>query len=134
MKKWLLMLCFVCIGAHAENWRPVGGSDTAELSIDADSIKETNGIREAWSMWNFKAARPNNDRDFPALKSYKDQHQYNCKDQTIKLTREVIFADNNGKGPKRDHSDALKNMTFNKPAAGSVAEAMTELVCGFVIP
>jgi len=134
MKKWLLMLCFVCAGAHAEDWRNVGGSDTTSLSIDVDSIKETNGIREGWSMWNFTAARPNNDRDFPALKSYKDMHQYNCKEQSMKLTREIIFAENDGKGPKRDHSDALKNMTFVKPTSGSVADAMLQLVCGFVIP
>jgi hypothetical protein len=133
MKKWLLMLCFVCVGAHAENWQSIGGSDTAELSMDTDSIKEVNGLREAWSMWNFKTARPNNEHDFPTLKSYKDMHQYNCKDQSLKLTHEVIFVENDGKGPKRDHSDALKNMQFSIPPEGSVASAMVQLVCAYQI-
>lgn len=135
MKKWILMLSLVCAGAaHAENWQNVGGSDQAELSIDVDSIKETKGIREAWSMWNFKEARPNNDSSFPTLKSYQDQHQYNCKDASIKLTREIIFAENDGKGAKRDHSEALKNMQFIKPKALSVADAMLQMVCGYETP
>jgi len=138
MKKWILMLSvpgLLCAGAaHAQNWQSVGGSDQAELSMDVDSIKESKGIREAWSMWNFKEARPNNDSGFPSLKSYQDMHQYNCKDQTLKLTREVIFADNDGKGAKRDHSDALKSMQFTKPAPNSVGDAMLQLVCGYEIP
>lgn len=134
MEKWLLMLCFVCVGAHAENWQTIGGTDVAELSMDVDSIKESKGIREAWSMWNFKEARPNNDSGFPSLKSYKDLHQYNCKEGSIKLTREIIFADNDGKGDKRDHTDALKNMQFTKVAANSVASAMQQLVCSYDIP
>jgi len=128
------MLCFVCVGAHAENWQNIGGSEAANLSMDIDSIKDVNGIREAWSLWNFSTARPNNEREFPTLKSYKDKHQYNCKDQTMKLTNEIIFADNDGKGPKRDHSDALKNMQFAMPVPNSVADAMLQLVCGYKTP
>ncbi|WP_157212708.1 surface-adhesin E family protein [Herbaspirillum sp. CF444] len=135
MKKWILMLCLISAGAvHAETWQNVGGSDTAELSIDVDSIKENKGIREAWSLWNFKEARNNNDSSFPTLKSYKDMHQYNCKDQSLKLTKEIIYAENDGKGASRDHSDALKNMQFTKPKPLSVADAMVQLVCGYEIP
>lgn len=134
MKKWILMLCLVSAGtAHAENWQSLGGSDQAELSIDVDSIKESKGIREAWAIWNFKEARPNNESGFPALKSYKDMHQYNCKDQTLKLTKEIIYAENDGKGDSRDHSDALKNMQFVKPKPLSVAEAMVQAVCDYKI-
>lgn len=118
--------------AHAENWQSLGGTDTAELLVDTDSIVEANGIREAWSMWNFKDARPNSgDKDFPALKSYKDLHQYNCKAGTMKLVREIIFADNDGKGDKRDHSDALKGMQFTQPKSMSVGDAMLQAVCNF---
>ena len=133
MKKWLLMLCFVCAGAHAEDWRTVGNSNAAELTVDVDSIKDINGIREAWSMWNFSVARATNDKSFPALKSYKDLQQYNCKDKTIKLTREIIFAELDGQGDKRDHSEALKNMPFSKPAAGTIADIMLQQVCSYVI-
>jgi hypothetical protein len=134
MKKWLGMLCFVCVAAHAERWQDIGNTDQSKLSMDVDSIKQTEGIREAWSMWNFKDARPNNDKSFPALKSYKDLHQYNCEEKTLKLTREIIFAENNGKGDQRDHSDALKKMRFTKPEPGSVGDAMVQLVCGYDIP
>ncbi|MCA1322555.1 surface-adhesin E family protein [Herbaspirillum sp. alder98] len=118
--------------AHAENWQSLGGSDTSELLMDTDSIVESGGIREAWSMWNFKEARENKgDAGFPTLKSYKDLHQYNCKAGSIKLVREIIFADNDGRGDKRDHSDALKGMDFSKPKPLSVGEAMLQAVCGF---
>lgn len=118
--------------AHAENWQSLGGSDQAELLIDTDSIIESGSIREAWSLWNFKEARPNTgDASFPKLKSYKDLHQYNCKAGTLKLTREIIFAENDGKGDKRDHSDALKGQEFTKPKPMSVADAMLQSVCGF---
>ncbi len=118
--------------AHAENWQSLGGSEQAELMVDTDSIIESGGIREAWSMWNFKQARPNGgDKDFPSLKSYKDLHQYNCKAGTMKLSREIIFADADGKGDKRDHSDALKGMEFVKPKPLSVGDAMLQAVCGF---
>jgi hypothetical protein len=135
MKKWIGMLCLVCAGAaHAENWQSIGGNDQVELSIDVDSIKESNGIREAWSMWNFKAARPSNDISLPTLQSYQDMHQYNCEEQTWKLTREVIFAENDGKGAKLDHSGALKNMQFTRGKPNSVADAMLQRVCRYEIP
>jgi hypothetical protein len=124
-----LALAMTCIVAQAADWRPIGSSDTYELSIDAASIQQKGDLREAWSMWNFKQPRPNNDTTFPTLKSYQDMHQYNCKDKTLRMVKEVIYADNNGTGDKRDHSDALKGMTFAKPAANSVAELMMQQVC-----
>lgn len=118
--------------AHAENWQSLGGTDSSELLVDTDSIIESGGIREAWSMWNFKQARPNNgDQSFPTLKSYKDLHQYNCKAGSMKLVREIIFAENDGKGDKRDHSDALKGQEFIKPKPMSVGDAMLQAVCNF---
>ncbi|WDZ98071.1 hypothetical protein Herbaro_09890 [Herbaspirillum sp. WKF16] len=120
--------------AHAENWQSLGGTDQSELLVDTDSIVESGGIREAWSLWNFKEARPNTgDSGFPTLKSYKDLHQYNCKAGTMRLVREIIFAENDGKGDKRDHSDALKNSQFEKTKPLSVGDAMQQAVCGFEI-
>jgi hypothetical protein len=118
-----------CIGAQAADWRSLGGTDASELSIDADSVQQVGNLRQAWSMWNFKEARNNNDATFPSLKSYQDLYLYNCKDQTLRLSKEIIFADNNGLGDKRDHSDALTGTTFDKPAPGSVAEIMLKSVC-----
>ncbi len=135
MKKWIGLLGFVCISAHATDWRVFGHSDTTEFSIDADSIADKGEIREAWTMWNFKEARSNKgDATFPTLRSYQDKYQYNCKDKTLKLTNEIIYAGPNGTGDKRDHSDALKNMQFDKPAAGSIAEGMLSEVCGAILP
>lgn len=124
-----LSLLIACAGAYAADWRQLGSSDTYELSVDAASITQKGDIREAWSMWNFVQPRPNNDPTFPALKSYQDMHQFNCKDKTLRLTKEIIYADNNGQGDKRDHSDALKGMAFVKPATGSVGELMLQEVC-----
>jgi hypothetical protein len=123
----VLVLAFA--HAQAADWRRIGGTDAGDLSIDAASIKQKGDVREAWSMWNFKQPRANNEASFPALKSYQDLHLYNCKDKTMRLTREVIYADNNGTGDKRDHSEALKGMTFAKPAPDSVAELMLMQVC-----
>lgn len=123
---------FACLGAqaaHAADWRSIGGTDASELSIDADSVQQVGDLRQAWSMWNFKEPRKNNDATFPALKSYQDLYLYNCKDKTLRLSREIIFADNNGMGDKRDHSDALTGSKFDKPAPGSVAEIMLKEVC-----
>jgi hypothetical protein len=124
------ILALAAASAHASDWRAIGSSNVGELSIDAASIKQTGDIREAWSMWNFKEARKNNDASFPTLKSYQDMHLYNCKDKTLRLTKEIIYAGNNGTGDKRDHSDALKGMEFSKPAEGTVAEIMLKEVCG----
>ena len=124
-----LAVALACMSAQAADWKQLGGTDAGELSIDAASITQKGDIRQAWSMWNFKEARPNNDVAFPALKSYKDLNFYNCKDQTSRLTREIIYADNNGMGDQRDHSDALKNTPFNKPVAGTVAEILLNYVC-----
>ncbi|MBB5392962.1 MULTISPECIES: surface-adhesin E family protein [unclassified Herbaspirillum] len=118
--------------AHAENWQALGGTDQSSLLVDTDSIVESGGIREAWSLWNFKEARPNTgDASFPSLKSYKDLHQYNCKAGTMKLVSEIIFAENDGKGDKRDHTSALKGMEFTKPKPMSVGDAMLQAVCGY---
>ncbi|MFL9924970.1 hypothetical protein PQR62_11900 [Herbaspirillum lusitanum] len=140
MKKWIAAAgiaagTLACATAHAESWQAIGGSDTSELSIDTDSIIESGGIRQAWSMWNFKEARPNKgDSGFPSLKSYKDMHQYNCKAGTMKLTNEIIYAENDGKGDMRNHSDALKGMEFSKPKPMSVADAMFQAVCSYEMP
>ena len=135
MKKWLCVLGLVSLNATAANWQPIGGSDQAELAMDVASIKETNHIRQAWSMWNFKEARSNNgDESFPSLKSYQDLHEYNCKDQTMRLSKEVIYAENNAQGASRDHSEALKNMQFAKPQENSIGEVMLKLVCEYTIP
>ncbi|HEY4073614.1 MAG TPA: surface-adhesin E family protein [Herbaspirillum sp.] len=124
-----LTVAFACIGAQAADWQKIGGTDASELSIDATSITQKGDIRQAWSMWNFKEPRPNNDASFPALKSYKDLNFYNCKEKTVRLAREIIYADNNGTGDQRDHSDALKNTAFVKPAAGTVPELVLKEVC-----
>jgi hypothetical protein len=124
-----LTVTIACVGAQAADWRNIGGTDASELSIDAASITQKGNIRQAWSMWNFKEARPNNDPSFPALKSYQDLNFYNCKDQTVRLAREIIYADSNGTGDQRDHSDALKNTAFVKPAAGTVPELVLKEVC-----
>lgn len=118
-----------CIGAQAADWRSIGSTDASELFIDAESVQQVGNMRQAWSMWNFKEARQNNDASFPSLKSYQDLYLYNCKDQTLRLTKEIIFVENNGGGDKRDHSDALTDTVFDKPTAGSVAEIMLKEVC-----
>jgi hypothetical protein len=134
MKKWLCVLAMVSVNATAANWQPVASNDQAELAIDVASINDTKHLRTAWSMWNFKEARNNGDTSFPTLKSYQDLHEYNCKDQSMRLAREIIYAESNGQGASRDHTDALKNMPFSKPEANSLAEVMLQLVCGYTIP
>jgi hypothetical protein len=129
-----LAVAIACMSAQAADWRQIGGTDASDLSIDAASITQKGDIRQAWSMWNFKEPRPNSEASFPSLKSYQDLYFYNCKDQTLRLTKEIIYADNNGGGDHRDHSDALKNMTYVKPAAGSVGEIMLKEVCSADLP
>jgi hypothetical protein len=138
MKKLALTLTFslACILAQAADWQSIGSSDTSELKLDQASIKENKGMREAWSMWNFKEARKN-DGDtnaLPTFKSYQNFTLYDCKAKTLRLKREILFAELDGDGAKVDHSDALKNSTYTKPAEGSVAEIMMNFVCAFPIP
>ena len=124
-----ITIAFTCIAAQAADWRVIGSTDAGELSMDAASVTQKGDVRQAWSMWNFKDARPNSEPGFPTFKSYQDMHSYNCKDKTMRLTSEIIYADNNGMGDKRDHSDALKGMAFAAPVPGSVAEIMLKQVC-----
>lgn len=119
-------------GGTVADWRVLNSDNNAEMSVDAASIKEIGKMRQVWAMWNFKEARPNQgDPSFPALKSYQDMYILNCEDKTMRLSREIIYADNYGTGDKRDHSDALTNMTYEKPAEGSVAETLLKQVCAF---
>jgi len=137
MKKLALTLTLglACVAAQAADWQSVGSSDTSELKLDQASIKENKGIREAWSMWNFKEARKNDGdaKVLPTFHSYQDFTLYDCKAKTAKLTKEILFAELDGSGAKVDHSDALKNSTYMKPAAGSIAEVMMNFVCAFPI-
>ncbi|MDB5775080.1 MAG: transcriptional regulator [Herbaspirillum sp.] len=119
----------ICASASAADWRSIGSTNAGELLIDAASLEQHGDIRQAWSMWNFKEARKNNEAGFPTLKSYKDLQLYNCKDKTMRLSKEIIFAEANGMGDSRDHSDALANSAFAKPAEHTVAAAMLEQVC-----
>lgn len=135
MKKLALTLTLglACVVANAADWQTVGSSDTSELKLDQASIKEAKGIREAWSMWNFKEARKNDGdaKALPTFQSYQDFTQYDCKAKTLRLSKEILFAGLDGAGAKVDHSDALKNSTYVKPADGSVAEVMMNFVCNF---
>ncbi|HTD05759.1 surface-adhesin E family protein [Undibacterium sp.] len=117
------------------DWRVLNSDGNTEMSVNAASIKEIGKMREVWAMWNFKEARPNKgDPTFPALKSYQDMYILNCEDKTMRLAKEIIYAENFGTGDKRDHSDALTNTTYEKPAPDSVAETMVKQVCNFKIP
>ncbi|WP_394780566.1 surface-adhesin E family protein [Undibacterium sp.] len=112
------------------DWRVINDDGSTEMSLDAASIRKIGSMREVWAMWNFKQARPNKgDPTFPALKSYQDMYILNCEDKTMRLSREIIYAENYGTGDKRDHSDALTNMTYEKPVPDSVAETMVKEVC-----
>ncbi len=138
MKKLALTLTLglACVVAQAAaDWQPVGSSDTAELKLDQASIKENKGIREAWSMWNFKEPRKNDGdaKVLPTFQSYQDFTLYDCKAKTVRLTKEILFAGLDGAGAKVDHSDALKNSTYVKPAKDSIAEVMMDFVCAFPI-
>lgn len=137
MKKLALTLTLglACMAAQAADWESVGSSDTSELKLDKASIKESKGIREAWSMWNFKEPRKNDGdaKVLPTFQSYQDFTLYDCKAMTLRLTKEILYAGPDGAGAKVDHSDALKNSTFVKPAKDSVAEVMMGYVCGFPI-
>ncbi|MFI5781616.1 surface-adhesin E family protein [Nocardia sp. NPDC051570] len=115
------------------DWQSVGSSETSELKLDQDSIKEVKGIRQAWSMWNFKEPRKNDggDPQLPTFQSYQNLTEYDCKNKTLRLKKEILFAELDGNGAKADHSDALKDSRFVKPAAGSVAETMMNFVCSF---
>ncbi|KAF3998484.1 surface-adhesin E family protein [Glaciimonas immobilis] len=133
MKKIALILglSLVCIGAQAVDWQIVGQSDVSSLKLDKDSIKEVNGVRQVWSMWNFQEPRKNEgDPSFPTFKSYQDLTEYDCNAKTTRLSREILYANNDATGDKRDHTDALKNSKFSAPAKGSLAEGiMTNFVC-----
>ncbi|AEK63112.1 surface-adhesin E family protein [Collimonas fungivorans] len=136
MKKLALTLTLglACVAVQAApDWQSVGSSDTAELKLDQNSIKDNKGIREAWSMWNFKEARKNDGdaKVLPTFKSYQDFTVYDCKAKTLSLKREILFAEADGAGARVDHSDALKNSTYAAPAKDSVAEVMMNFVCAF---
>ncbi|GGC68902.1 surface-adhesin E family protein [Undibacterium terreum] len=116
------------------DWRVLNTDNNTEMSVDAASIRQIGSMREVWAMWNFKEARENKgDPTFPALKSYQDMYIVNCEEKTMRLSREIIYAGNYGTGDKRDHSDALTNMSYEKPVLDSVAEAMVQEVCKFKI-
>lgn len=114
------------------DWRVLSSDGKTEMSVDAASIRQIGNMREVWAMWNFKEARQNKgDPSFPALKSYQDMYLLNCEDRTMRLTKEIIYAENYGKGDKRDHSEALTNTSYEKPVPDSVAETMVKQVCEF---
>ncbi|MFZ6647024.1 surface-adhesin E family protein [Undibacterium sp. TJN25] len=117
------------------DWRVINDDGSTEMSLDAASIRQIGSMREVWAMWNFKQARPNKgDPSFPALKSYQDMYILNCEDKTMRLSKEIIYAENYGAGDKRDHSDALTNMSYEKPAPDTVAETMVNEVCNLKMP
>ena len=135
MKKIALILGLgmICLGAQAADWQVVGHlGDVATVSLDKDSIKEVKkGTRQVWSMWNFKEPRKNEgDASFPSFKSYQDLTEYNCAEKTTRLTREILFVENDGAGAKLDHTDALKNSKFAAPAKDTLGEGiMNNFVC-----
>lgn len=134
MKKWLLIIALIgCANAHAESWKPVGSTNEASLSIDTDSIKADGNVYQTWIMWNFKEPRKNEgDSSFPEVSSYKDLYLINCKDKTMRLASEIIYAKNDGQGDSRNHTDALKSSPFVKADPNSVGGIISEYVCNSV--
>ncbi|MGS0741283.1 surface-adhesin E family protein [Glaciimonas sp. GG7] len=133
MKKIVLLfaLSMIFLNAQAADWEVVGQNDASNLKLDKDSIKEINGIKQVWSMWNFQEPRKNaGDIGFPTFKSYKDLTEYNCAAKTMRLTKEILYQGNDGAGDMRDHSDALKNSKFVTPIKDSLADGiMRNFIC-----
>lgn len=134
MKKWLLVVALLSATtyANAESWKTVGSTNEATLSIDTDSIQQKDATRQAWIMWNFKTPRENaGDKTFPVVNSYKNLYVIDCKNQTMRLASEIIYAKNDAQGDSRDHSDALKSSPFVKADPNSVGGIIMQYVCSF---
>lgn len=135
MKKWLCIAALAATtSAHAADWITIADSQEATLAIDRASITEDKGVRHAWSMWNFKEARTNaGDNAIPPIKSYKNEHLFNCKDKTMRLAKEIIYTENDGKGKSQDNSAALAEQPFSTPKPKTIGHAMLESVCEYKI-
>lgn len=133
MKKLLLplLLAAACAGAQAAEWRVLSKDSKGELSVDVESIKPMGTMREVWAMRNFAEAQQTGDKSFPVVSSYQDQYVLNCDDKTLRLSKEIIYAEAGAKGDKRDQSDALINMPYNKPDPNTVVETLVNEVCAY---
>lgn len=134
MKKWLFVIALFSATtyANAESWKTVGSTNEATMSIDTDSIQQKGNIRQTWIMWNFKEPRENaGDKTFPVVNSYKDMYLIDCKNQTMRLASEIIYAKSDAQGDSRDHTDALKSSPFVKADPNSVGGIILQFVCSF---
>lgn len=142
MKKLILLMALVMTNhAYAERWVNLSAGKTSSdsidekisIQIDASSIRERNGMRQAWWRQNFFPVRPGTT---PAhnIGSILFLHLFDCKNAEAAIFESVLFtrqfsAGDESFGVKLSRGEALKIMRSALP--GSIGEDVLAYVCAY---
>jgi len=114
--------------AQAANWvKLVGKKDRVQISVDTESIRTSDGMVQAWELFNF---------DTPdlfqgqAARSVKYLYSHNCAEHTVALVHGVFYAGRNGEGEVLSENDSSE-IVYLEPIPGTIGARGLKFVCSY---
>jgi hypothetical protein len=109
---------WVTIGNHTMN----GGVD---IYAAPSTIRRTGHLARMWDMWDFKSAQQAAGKRFV---SFKQQNEYNCKDERIRTVTVTGFSGHMGKGSVVD--SGTPSAAWNSVDRDTPMDRLRKLACG----
>jgi len=127
MKRLLLgLMLLATAGAASAEWTIAGGNDNYIIYVDRATIRRNGNLVKMWSLKDLKTLRKIGDGE--SYLSDKGQHEYDCKEEKMRLLAFTYFSGQMGSGKVvLSDSDPGK---WSPIEPGSVAEALWKIACG----
>lgn len=113
---------------QAANWvKLVGKKDHIQISIDTESIQTSDGLVQAWELFNFET--PDQFQGI-AASSVKYLYSHNCAEHTVALVRGVFYEGKNGEGAELA-DNASSEIVYLQPIPGTIGAKGLKFVCSY---
>lgn len=113
---------------QAANWvKIVGEKDGIEIAIDAKSIRTTDGVVQAWELFNFDTPDQFQGK---SASSVKYLYNHKCAERTVALARGIFYEGRDGEGDELS-DNASSEIVYLEPIPGTVGEKGLNFVCSY---
>ena len=126
MKILIAALLAVFSTSVMAEWTAVGSADTDTIYADLSTIRKSGDRVKMWALLDFKVIQTLVDKRYLSEVS---QSEYDCKEETSRLSALIFYSKNMGAGEVVYSSGAMHEEP--RPVSpGSVDEALFKVACG----
>ena len=126
MKQLLLgLMLLVTAGAASAEWTSVGASAVYIAYVDKGTIRRNGNFVKMWDMSDYKTVQT---VAGDSHLSSKDQQEYDCKEEKVRLLAFTNFSGQMGSG-KAVYAN-IDGGKWSPIAPGSIGELLWKIACG----